>query len=73
MGCVKFLANHECIERWSAINHASRGQVLSNLYQAGFAAEIQPFIFKKRQELQYLLMTKVNTSWEKKEQLELVL
>ena len=70
---ARFLAKYECIERWSATNHASRGKVLSSLNQAGFAAEIQPFIFKKTKVLQDFLMTKVNTSWEKQEQLELVL
>jgi hypothetical protein len=70
---ARFLAKYECIERWSATNHASRGKVLSSLNQAGFAAEIQPFIFKKTQDLQDFLMTKVSSSWEKQEQLELVL
>lgn len=70
---AKFLAKYECIERWSALNLASLGKVLSSLHQAGFTAEIQPFIFKKTQDLQDFLMTKVNTSWEKQEQLELVL
>jgi hypothetical protein len=68
-----FLAKYVCIERWSALKRTSRGKVLSSLHQAGFQAEIPPFIFKKTQELQDFLMTKVNTSWEKQEQLELVL
>lgn len=66
-----FLAKYVCIERWSALNHASHGKVLSSLHQAGFQAEIQPFIFNKTQELQNFLMTKVNATWEKQEQLEL--
>ena len=70
---AKFLAKYECIERWSALNYVSRGKVLSSLHQAGFKADIPPFIFKNTQGLQDFLMTKVNTSWEKQEQLELVL
>jgi hypothetical protein len=70
---ANFLTKYVCIERWAVLNHTCHGKALSSLHQAGFAAEIQPFIFKKTQELQYFLMTKVNTSWEKQEQLELVL
>lgn len=56
---ANFLTKYVCIARWAVLNHASRGKVLSSLHQAGVAAEIQPFIFKKTQELQYFLMTKV--------------
>jgi hypothetical protein len=64
-----FLDKYECIERWAAINHASRGKVLSSLHQAGFAAEIQPFIFKKTQELQYFLTKNYSLLWTRQEQL----
>ncbi|MFC4281963.1 MULTISPECIES: TniQ family protein [Colwelliaceae] len=70
---AQFLANYTCIERWSALNNASRGKVLSSLHQAGFKADIPPFIFKKTQGLQDFLMAKVYTTWDKQEQLELVL
>jgi hypothetical protein len=68
---ARFLAKYECIERWSATNHASRGKVLSSLHQAGFKADIPPFIFKKTQGLQDFLMTDDVATWHRHEQLEL--
>lgn len=68
---ARFLAKYECIERWSATNHASRGKVLSSLHEAGFAAEIQPFIFKKTDYLHKLLSEHQASIWQKQEQLQL--
>ena len=66
---ANFLAKYECIERWAGLHHACRGKVLNSLHQAGFGAEMPPFIFNKTERLQNFLTNKYGILWTRQEQL----